>query len=150
MNLYIMGCYYSLLYKNKTFENTMNWSLKDKIFYVKVLKVYDGDTIWITIRLNMKIYKIKTRLYGIDTPEIKPLKSMPNRDKEISKAKESKKFLEDLVLNKIIKIKCGNWDKYGRLLITIFINNNLCSEINLNDLMVEKGLAKKYFGGTKL
>ena len=145
-----MGCYYSLLYKNKTFENTINWSLKDKKFYVKVLKVYDGDTIWITIRLNMKIYKIKTRLYGIDTPEIKPLKSMPNRDKEISKAKESKKFLEDLVLNKIIKIKCGNWDKYGRLLITIFINNNLCGEINLNNLMVEKGLAKKYFGGTKM
>ena len=145
-----MGCYYSLLYKNKTFENTENWSLKDKIFYVKVLKVYDGDTIWITIRLNMKTFKIKTRLFGIDTPEIKPLKSIPNRDKEIYEAKKSKKFLEDCVLNKIIKIKCGNWDKYGRLLITIFINNNLCSEINLNDLMVEKGLAKKYFGGTKM
>ncbi len=145
-----MGCYYSLLYKNNTFQNTEKWSLNNKFFFVKVLKVYDGDTIWITIRINMKTYKIRARLYGIDTPEMKPLKNMINRENEIIKAKESRDFLENLILNNIIKIKCGEWDKYGRLLISIFIKNGICSEINVNKLMISNGLAKEYFGGSKI
>tara|TARA_A100001015_G_C14934980_1_gene690047 strand:- start:883 stop:1317 length:435 start_codon:yes stop_codon:yes gene_type:complete len=143
-----MGCYYSFLYKNYNFDNTPTWSLKGKKIKVKVLKVYDGDTIWIALKLKGKIYKLKIRLYGIDTPEMKPPKNQVDRDKEIAEAKKSKTFLSDLVLNKIITIKCGDWDKYGRLLATLYINN-YCSNIDVNKLMIEKGLAKEYFGGTK-
>ena len=69
-----MGCKFSLL-KNATIDNTTLWSLKNQTHYVKVLKVYDGDTIWIAIRINFKIYKLKVRMYGIDTPEMKPPKT---------------------------------------------------------------------------
>ena len=145
-----MGCKLTLL-KNATFDNTPLWSLNNQIHYVKVLKVYDGDTIWIAIRINFIIYKIKVRLSGIDTPEMKPPKNQKNRNEEINAAKKSKKFLADLVDKKVIKMKCGEWDKYGRLLGTLIIKgNNLCSsEINVNKLMIEKGHAKEYFGGTK-
>ena len=41
-------------------------------------------------------------------------------------------------------IKTYNWDKYGRLLAA-FYNNN----ININDMMIEKGYGYAYDGGTK-
>jgi len=146
-----MGCKFSLL-KNATLNNTPLWSLKNQIHYVKVLKVYDGDTIWIAIRINFIIYKLKVRLFGIDTPEMKPPKNQINRDEEITAAKQAKKFLTDLVDQKVIKMKCGEWDKYGRLLGTLLINGNwICSsKINVNELMIKEGHAKAYFGGTKM
>ncbi len=145
-----MGCKFSLL-KNATLNNTPLWSLNNHIHYVKVLKVYDGDTIWIAIRINFKIYKLKVRLSGIDTPEMKPLKIQKDRDIEIAAAKKAKNFLADLVDQKVIKMKCGEWDKYGRLLGTLIIKGNgICSsEIDVNQLMIKEGHAKPYFGGTK-
>lgn len=144
-----MGCYYSLLYKNYTFKNTPLWTLKGKKLKVKVLKVYDGDTIWIAIKLKGKVYRLKVRLLGIDTPEMKPPKSQKNREKEIREAKKAKDFLENLVLNKVITIECGDWDKYGRLLGTLY-KNKFCGKININKLLLSEGLAKEYYGGTKI
>ena len=137
----------------------------DGNFYVE--SVYDGDTITIIIPIKSHIYnmksensidlnsdtnktntiyfnKVKIRLFGIDTPEIKPRKNIPNREKHIQKAKEARDFLSNLILNKIVKIVSIQNDKYGRTLANIY-SNNIC----LNDLMIEKGYAKKYDGGTK-
>jgi endonuclease YncB( thermonuclease family) len=134
-------------------------------FYVE--SVYDGDTITILVPLKTHIYnmtssdqidvssdtnktnivyfnKIRLRLFGIDTPEIKPKKDIPNRDVHISKAKEARDFLSTLILNKIIKVEFLQNDKYGRPLAKIY-HNNIC----LNNLMIEKEYAKKYDGGAK-
>lgn len=139
--------------KYATYDNTPTWSLNNTYTQVKVIKVYDGDTIWIAMYIKGKIYKLKVRLTGIDTPEMKPPKSQKNRDKEIKAAKESKKFLADLVDQKVIWMKCGEWDKYGRLLGTIFIIERKClickNKINVNQLMIKNGYAKAYDGGTK-
>ena len=134
-------------------------------FYVE--SVYDGDTITIIIPVKSHIYNmisqdhiddksdnnksnivyfnsIKIRLLGIDTPEIKPSKDLPNRDEHIIKAKEAKEFLSSNILGKVIRVELLYNDKYGRPLAKIY-NDNIC----LNDLMVEKGYAKNYNGGTK-
>lgn len=134
-------------------------------FYVE--SVYDGDTITILVPTKLHIYnmlgsdkvdlesdtnkanmiyfnKIRLRLMGIDTPEIKPRKDLPNRDEHIAKAKAAKDFLSNLILGKIITVKFLQNDKYGRPLANIY-QNNIC----LNELMIEKGYAKKYLGGTK-
>ncbi len=134
-------------------------------FYVE--SVYDGDTITLLVPIKIHVFNmlssnevdiksdnnksnciyfndIKIRLYGIDTPEIKPVKNLPNRDEHIKKAKEAKDFLSNQILGKIIKVEFLSNDKYGRPLAKIYINN-----ICLNDLMIEKGYAKKYDGGTK-
>ena len=134
-------------------------------FYVE--SVYDGDTITIIVPVKSHIYNmvsqnkidelsdnnklntvyfnnIRIRLLGIDTPEIKPSKDLPGRDEHIRKAKEAKEFLSSHILGKVIRIEFLSNDKYGRPLAKIY-NDNIC----LNDLMIEKGYAKKYDGGTK-
>jgi endonuclease YncB( thermonuclease family) len=134
-------------------------------FYVK--SVYDGDTIVLLVPIRMSVYsfiskdkidnnsssnpdsainlfEIRTRLMGIDTPELKPLKNIPNREEHINKAAKAKNFLLNLIENKLVKVEFSTNDKYGRPLCTIYYNNQ-----NINILMIEKGLAKKYDGGTK-
>lgn len=134
-------------------------------FYVE--SIYDGDTITIIIPIESHIYnmssfeqidelsdnnksnniyfnKVKIRLYGIDTPELKPPKVMIGRDEHIKKAKQAKEFLSEYILGKVIDIEFLSNDKYGRPLAKIY-KNNIC----LNELMIEKGYAKKYDGGTK-
>jgi len=135
-------------------------------FYVK--SVYDGDTIVILVPMIIRVfsniskdlvepiepisnqldqiynYEIRLRLLGIDTPELKPLKSIPNREEHIKKANEAKNFLSQQIENKIVTVEFKENDKYGRPLGSIYLNN-----INLNNLMIEKGYAKIYSGKTK-
>ena len=56
-----------------------------------------------------------------------------------------KKLLEKN--NKIISIKCYEFDKYGRLLVELLDNEN--NTKTYNDILIEEGMAKKYDGGTK-
>ncbi len=137
-----------------TFENTPIWSLDGKVIKVKVLKVYDGDTFWVALKLNGKVVRHKVRLYGIDTPEMKPPLAQKNRDKEIKAAKKAKEFVKDLIDNKIVEMICGGWDKYGRLLGTIYIYEYGClpccyKKFSLTDLLIKNRLGKPYYGGTK-
>ena len=46
---------------------------------------------------------------------------------------------------KLIKIKSHGWDKYGRLLGEIFVDNQ-----NINEDMINNNYGYRYDGGTKL
>jgi len=139
-------------------------------FYVE--SVYDGDTITLLIPTKLSIYdmcssntidlnsdtnkynkiilnKVRVRLYGIDTPELKPKKNLPNREQHILKAKEARDYLSGLILNKIIKVVFMSNDKYGRPLVKLYTTDTIADETCLNDLMIKKGFAKEYDGGTK-
>ena len=135
--------------------------------------VYDGDTITLIVPIKIEIYnmdspttlalksintndatniklnKIKVRLFGIDTPELKPSKNLADREQHIIKAKEARDFLSDMILNKVIKVQFLQNDKYGRPLTKLFTIGENQNEICINDLMISKGYAKKYDGGTK-
>lgn len=117
-------------------------------FRCKVVDVYDGDTVTIVLFNKFGFEKHKLRMYGYDSPEMKPKRDLPNREEEIKKAKEAKKYLSDLVLNKIVKFESMGYDKYGRLLGKLYILN-YCSEQEINQLMVDLGYGYPYFGGTK-
>ena len=52
--------------------------------------------------------------------------------------------LKDKILNQVVKVNCGKFDKYGRLLVTIYFN-----EKNINKWLINKKYAFKYDGGTK-
>lgn len=133
----------------------------------KVISVYDGDTLTLLLPINIhiynfnlydsidiksdtnptnkiKYYKINVRLYGIDTPELKPSKNLIDRDNHKIKAIAAKNYLSNLLLNKIVNVHFMNYDKYGRPLVTLYLNN-----ININELMITEGHAVKYYGGTK-
>jgi len=128
-------------------KKSKDFSYNRKSFIVKVVDIYDGDTGRMVFRDNLRLNQYKFRLYGIDTPEIRPLLSLKNREQEIKKAKKAKKFLSDLVLNKVIYVKCLEFDKYGRILVNLY--KNRWNKKSINDLMIDEGLGKVYFGGTK-
>jgi endonuclease YncB( thermonuclease family) len=131
------------------------FSLEKLEIKAKIVKVYDGDTCYAVFILDNKPVKFKIRMNGYDSPEIKPLLSHPNRDKEIEAAKIAKSKLEELVLNKIVILECGKWDKYGRLLGTLYTLNTLNTlnknkkDINVNDYMIKNNYGYSYDGGTK-
>lgn len=117
-----------------------------------VCDIYDGDTITCIFKFNGQDNRFKIRMYGYDSPEMKPplgtnKKEEKERDKIIENALLAKKYLAELILNKWIILECGNFDKYGRILGKIKINKN--DESYVNDDMISKGHGYPYFGKTK-
>jgi len=118
----------------------------------KVIKVYDGDTFWVAAWFNSGIYRFKVRLWGIDCPEIRG-----GTEETKQAARESKQFVVDTVLGKIVGIDVLNHkvvdgkkveEKYGRLLSKITYDLN-GKKHNLTEDMLRLKLGKPYFGGKK-
>ena len=153
------------------------FTLQGKEFECKVVNVYDADTCRIVFFLNGDLVKYTVRLKGLDSPEIRPPSKDKYREYQIKEAKKSRNRLIQLCTDcditiennlsknkiqklinenkKIIKIKCEEFDKYGRLLGNLYINDNCkncyndCNCICINDKLIEEGYAYKYDGGTK-
>jgi micrococcal nuclease len=115
------------------------FSLNGQTVQAKVVKVYDGDTIHVVFKYFDKFYKWNCRIAHVDTPELRT-----KNEEEKKKGYEVRDKLRELILNKIVKLNCLEFDKYGRLLVDIYLN-----ESNVNDWLVTNGYAKKYEGGTK-
>ena len=116
------------------------WTFSGQTRKAKVIECYDGDTVTITMWIGWQRYSFKLRLEGIDAPEIRT-----KNIQEKGVARVSKKFLEDKILGKYVKVVFADTeDKYGRLLGTVFRRGE-----NINVLMVSGGLARPYDGGKK-
>ena len=109
-----------------------------------VTRVVDGDTIDVIHDLGFSIlHKCRVRLYGIDTPESR------TRDKdEKARGKLAAKFLEDSINNGDVvvlqsKLKDSK-GKYGRVLGAVIVDG-----VDINEEMITKFLAVKYFGQNK-
>jgi endonuclease YncB( thermonuclease family) len=124
------------------------FTLDKQVHQAKIVRVYDGDTCFAVIKLHNEYVKFKVRMEGYDSPEMKPSLENKNREKEKKDAQKAKEELEKHVLNKVVLLHCGKWDKYGRLLGTIFITGNNVN-INVNELMIKDGFGYVYDGGTK-
>lgn len=105
----------------------------------KIVSVYDGDTVKIIFPLNDVLYKWNCRLAGIDTPELRT-----SCQDEKTYGYTVRDVLREKVLNKVIQAKCGELDKYGRLLVEIHIGNE-----NVNQWLIDSNYAFTYNGGTK-
>jgi len=138
---YFSNLYYDWLYKET--ENVELFSFNGYTVVCKVVYVYDGDSIHIVLPLkeSKKLVKIKTRLYGIDTPEIR---NQTQKEKALFAKNRLIELLKET--NYIVKVCCGNFDKYGRVLVTLYSSKY---EISLNDILINEGHAVRYFGGTK-
>jgi len=130
-----------------TFANTA-YSAKVATTYgsveiTKVVSVYDGDTFTCDINQYPPIagQKISIRIFGIDTPEMKDknpqVKALAVKAKEFVKTR--------LTTAKTIELRNMRRDKYFRILADVFIDGK-----NLGSLLIDKGLAKPYYGGTKV
>jgi endonuclease YncB( thermonuclease family) len=102
-----------------------------------VLAVYDGDTMTVALPISgSEVFKLSVRMEGIDTPEMKS-KLPDNRAKAIQArnrliqlcgipgvALETPLVKKEIVAlcekyQPIVALECGDWDKYGRLLVKV-------------------------------
>lgn len=145
-----------ILLKNANKDNTPWFSFQGQELEAKVVDIYDGDTMTIAIPFNRKVYKKKCRLINLDTAEIRT-----KNEKEKSVGMEAKNFVKERVLNKRVFIKCGKEDKYGRLLIQLFLYSQpqcysvkgfykeTTSRKDLSSMIIDAGLGYRYEGKTK-
>ena len=99
-----------------------------------VTNVVDGDTIDLSIDVGFKITTHqRVRLARIDTPE-----------RAQANYQTAKDFVKNAVLNKSVTIKTEKVSKWGYYLAEVMFDGK-----NLNDDLVNAGLAKYYFGGHK-
>lgn len=115
------------------------FSLEGLTTRAMVTSVYDGDSVHVVFPFAGTMYKWVCRLYGVDTPEVR------------TKNEDEKRFgihvrdaLRERILYKEVDVSCGGFDKYGRLLVGISMDNE-----NINDWLISKGYAQAYDGGTK-
>ena len=115
------------------------FSFKGDAKQAKVVDVYDGDTIKVVISVQGKLYKFNCRIQHVDTPEIRTRNKL-----EKQFGLKVRDILRDKILGKIVNIVCDDFDKYGRLLIDIKLEDTLLSQwLIVNDYAFE------YDGGTK-
>jgi endonuclease YncB( thermonuclease family) len=117
---------------------------------VKIASVYDGDTITVSLVRHGRHLVQKVRLTGYDTPEMKPLMSDPNRDKEKSMAYKAR---EDLLtqMQEYMWLVCDGREKFGRILGTLY-RTSMCGSMektSVNEWMLKNSFAYAYEGGTK-
>jgi hypothetical protein len=102
---------------------------------------------------------------------MKPSKNIENRDKHVDAAIRSRNRLIQLLTNidividtpykkkqiktmlknntKLMYIKCGEFDKYGRLLVEIVEKQDDFDSVTINSTLISEGYAKAYDGGKK-
>ncbi len=109
----------------------------------KITRVVDGDTVDADIDLGFSIkFQSRIRLYGIDTPE-----SRTRNLDEKARGKLAKDFLSYCLASSddhVIKTSVDGKGKFGRVLGSI-----IADDIDLNQAMIDKHLAVKYFGQSK-
>ncbi len=121
-------------------DKTKEFTLQGLETQAKCTKCYDADTVHLVIPYGDAVYRWTCRLEKIDSAEIKS-----SDQEESTFAKLSRDYLQSLVLDKIVWVKCGKFDKYGRLLVYLTING-----LNINQHLLDKGYAYQYAGGKKI
>jgi endonuclease YncB( thermonuclease family) len=132
--------YFFPYYKMDIVEDAPNFSLDGYKTNGRIASVYDGDTVRIIFSFHGTFYKWNCRLAGIDTPELRT-----SNDKEKEYGYQVRDILREKILNKVVSVECGKFDKYGRLLVTITCDEDCC----VNKWLVENKYALEYDGGKK-
>lgn len=123
------------IYNCPTFPYTSDYKCR-------VVSVYDADTMWIVFIHNDTPIKIKLRIFGIDSSEIRGV-SAEIKEFSIKVRNYVRQLFNDYTL---YECKFQGYDKYGgRLIGDINIGNEWLSEH-----LLRKNMAIKYTGGTKL
>jgi len=98
--------------------------------------VYDGDTLTADVDLGFKMWakKIKLRLLGVDTPEIRT--KDPAEKEAAYKARDR---VRELCMDKEVTMTSAGKGKYGRWLATVNVDG-----LDLAELLIAESLAVPY------
>ena len=110
---------------------------------MKLEKVYDGDTLTVTIPGYPAIFgrRVGVRVRGIDTPEIRGFKTFCEAYLARVARDEASRFLKS---GGVIHLKRPERGKYFRIVADVRVGNR-----DLASYLVSKRLAVRYDGGTK-
>jgi endonuclease YncB( thermonuclease family) len=111
-------------------------------YRAKAVHVVDGDTVDLDLDFGAFLHRIfRCRLLGIDTPELHSSDESERIEAQRAKDVLARQLGENLLY---VKTDLDKDDKYGRLLVTIYVDP--VAEASLNRRMVEWGLAVPYIG----
>jgi endonuclease YncB( thermonuclease family) len=139
----------SLALEKATYEDTPTFSLSGLTCRAKVLRVYDGDTLWLAIPYpDNKVFKYRVRLYGYDAPEMHPRTDTEHRDQLVAAALRAKAYLEEWSFRHgFVEAEFYTYDKYGRPLVKLRAPGDTQT---INERMVAENFGYAYTGGKKL
>jgi micrococcal nuclease len=115
------------------------------LFYynAEVVSVYDGDTLTVNIDVGFKVKmaKVKIRLLGVNTPEMRG-----GTAETKAAARKARDYVRELCLGKTIRLKSEKKGKYGRYLATIWTldEDGQPHPSSINQLLIIEGLAESY------
>jgi micrococcal nuclease len=115
-------------------------------YKARLIRVIDGDTVDAEIDLGFGVYmKQRVRLYGINTPDSRS-KEQEERERGLASKQRlteilSKEFIIETILNKR--------GKFGRILGVLYVEQENGERENINNILVQEGFAKEYFGTIK-
>lgn len=148
-------------YDNKT----PIWSLEGRNLWARLVDMYDADTLTIILPLQSGYFRFSSRVFGIDTSEMKSKlsenKATANRARnrmlqlcnvpsiDLNKA-YTRKEVQSLLSKDVylVWVRCRDWDKYGRLMIQVYASEKDTKE--LGSILIDENLAYPYYGETKL
>ena len=133
-------------------------------FWVRLENLHDGDSPCVIFESDSTLYKMMTRLIGIDTPEIRT-KDLAEKKLAVAARnraahwalpehfqvdgvyteKEVKRILAETPV--LLWMKCSESDKFGRTLVKLFRNSEMTD--CLNSLLLSEGYGDSYQGGKK-
>ena len=123
------------------------------------------------IRVHNAFARFRCRLHGIDTAELRSKNA-----EEKTHAQVARDWLTHLILDKLIVVQCGEFDKYGRMLVSVYIPSNahtvgggehinhtntettyslqhnkiqIETMLNVNQQLIDRGYAYAYHGGKR-
>lgn len=115
-------------------------------YQATVVQVIDGDSIAVKIDGWPKPFNpVAVRFLGIDSAESRIQDAKCKKEVKLGLIAKAWLKKELPVESRVNLIWTGEQEKYGRLLATVMFN-----DVNLNKLMVKKGMAVPYDGGTKI
>jgi len=112
------------------------FSFKGVSCLCKCVDCYDGDSVTLIFDYKGDIVKVKTRLWGINTPEIRT-----KDDEEKARGFAARDYLKSQIENKIIWAEFLENEKFGRALVKLYL---VRGGKLINDDLVEKGHAVEY------
>lgn len=124
---------------------SVSFAAEPKLHDYKVTRVIDGDTVEFEMPgLPEELEtKLSLRVYGVDTPE-KGFRAAC--ESEAKRGEEATAFGKNAVQQaKKIQISLKDWDKFGgRVLGDLYLDGQ-----SYRTMLIEKGLAREYFGDKK-
>lgn len=149
--------------------DTATHSFEGLVGDARIVDIYDGDTLQVVLDDRGVAIKVKCRLSGIDTCEIRARNpenrrlAYAARDRIVSLAtgkpideikdasrKTVRRMLESEPV--IARIACDHDDKWGRTLVKVYdrSGDTQSGASSFGHVLLQEGLAYRYHGGRKL